>query len=260
MSGVRTSGGRVRATGTLSVLFVGGLGLAVLAGPASCPCDRNVVASADVPGPPPSLSRFTYAIASAAVEHGLPRASMELTAAPVAEEGLPTLSNVAMIEPEEPAGSSPITTSAIDALAARAANPPSHIGLLPPTPEALSDNAPRQIELAAAAPGEGADELAPVLPPVVIDTPLTEIEVVEPEESPAASEPAVQKKRPRKHASPSTPRKHATHKQTPNASPRQKAPIASSTPNRRDKLAKVPKWVRQMFDNPWQTKAFSYIQ
>jgi hypothetical protein len=250
MSGVRTSGGRVRATGTLSVLFVGGLGLAVLAGPASCPCDRNVVASADVPDTPPSLSRFTYAIASAAVEHGLPRASMELTAAPVAEEGLPTLSNVAMIEPEEPAGSSPITTSAIDALAARAANPPSHIGLLPPTPEALSDNAPRQIELAAAAPGEGADELAPVLPPVVIDTPLTEIEVVDPDSRAAepAAEPATEKKRPPKHASP---HKHEA---------RARAPIASTKPDRREKLAKVPRWAHQMFDTPWQNKAFSYIQ
>jgi hypothetical protein len=122
-----------------------------------------------------------------------------------------------------------------------------------------ADNAPKSIQLAAAEP-TGEAELAPVLPPVVVDTPLTEIEVVEPDEQPAASEPAVEKKRPRKHASPTTPRKRATHKQTPNVSPRQKAPIASSTPNRRDKLAKVPKWARQMFDNPWQTKAFSYIQ
>jgi hypothetical protein len=251
------SGARMRATGTLSVLFVGGLGLAVLAGPASCPCDRTVVASAEVPDSPPSLSRFTYAIASAAAEHGLPRASVQLNAAPIAGEGLPTLSNVAMLEPEEPeepAGTSPITTSAIDTLAARAASPPSHIGLLPATPEALSDNSPKVIQLATAATGDGA-ELAPVLPPVVVDTPLTEIEVVDPdsrEEEPAA-ESAPERKRPRKQASP---RKHDTHK-AHNA--RARAPVASTKPDRA-KLAKVPKWARQMFDNPWQSKAFSYIQ
>ena len=32
------AGARVRWTGSLSVLFIGGLGLAVLAGPANCPC------------------------------------------------------------------------------------------------------------------------------------------------------------------------------------------------------------------------------
>jgi hypothetical protein len=251
------SGARLRATGTLSVLFVAGLGLAVLAGPASCPCDRNV-AAAELPDSPPSLSRFTYAIASAAVEHGLPRASFELAAAPAAEEDLPTLSTVAMLEPEESPDASPITTSAIDTLAARAASPPSHVGLLPATPEALSDNAPRQIQLANAAPVEGAD-LAPVLPPVVVDTPLTEIEVVDPEAREAepvhepAHQPAAERKRPRKHASP---RKQNTRE------PRTRAPIAStkSTKPDRAKLAKVPRWARQMFDTPWQTKAFSYIQ
>jgi hypothetical protein len=246
------SGARMRATGTLSVLFVAGLGLAVLAGPASCPCDRNVTAATELPDSPPSLSRFTYAIASAAVEHGLPRASVELASASVAEDGLPALSNVAMLEPEESADdASPITTSAIDALAARAASPPSHIGLLPATPEALSDKAPRQVQLAAAPPAEDTD-LAPVLPPVVVDTPLTEIEVVEPEsraEKPAR-ERGAEKKRPRKHASP---RKHNSRE------PRTRAPIASTKPDRA-KLAKVPKWARQMFDTPWQTKAFSYIQ
>ena len=241
------SGARMRATGTLSVLFVGGLGLAVLAGPASCPCDRKVAASAEVPNSPPSLSRFTYAIASAAVEHGLPRASVELAAAPIADEGLPTLSNVAMIDPEEAPGTSPITTSAIDALAARAASPPSHIGLLPATPETLSDDAPRLIQLANAAPGEAA-ELAPVLPPVVVDTPLTEIEMVDPDSQ--AAEPATERKRPRKHASP---RKHNSRDS------RARAPAASTKPDRA-KLAKVPRWARQMFDTPWQTKAFSYIQ
>jgi hypothetical protein len=213
-----------------------------------------VAVSTEVLDSAPSLSRFTYAIASAAAEHGFPRASVQLTAAPIAEEGLPTLFNVAMLEPEEPAGTSPITTSAIDALAARAASPPSHIGLLPATPEALSDNSPRTIQLATAAPGDGA-ELAPVLPPIVVDTPLTEIEVVDPDsraEEPAA-ESAPERKHPRKHAAP---RKHNTHKAN---TARARAPVASTKPDRA-KLAKVPKWARQMFDNPWQSKAFSYIQ
>jgi hypothetical protein len=269
MSGVRMSGARMRATGTLSVLFVGGLGLAVLAGPANCPCDRNAVASAEVPDGAPSLSRFTYAIASAEIEQGLPRASVQLAAAPVADEDdLPALSNVAMLESKEPADTppiatrpnSPITTSAIDTLTTRAANPPSHIGLLPPTQEALPDNAPKVIQLAAAAPAEGA-QMAPVLPPVVVDTPLTEIEVVDPDTSRDTSEPAVEKKRPRKHNAHAAPRTERKARQrTTNASTRQKAPVASTKPDRRDKLAKVPKWARQMFDNPWQTKAFSYIQ
>ena len=42
-----TAGARMRLTGSLSVLFIGGLGLAVLAGPANCPCSLAVRPAGD---------------------------------------------------------------------------------------------------------------------------------------------------------------------------------------------------------------------
>lgn len=238
---------RIRATGFLSVLFVGGLGLAVLAGPANCPCDRPLAASSEASDGARTLSRFDYALASAAVagESGRQSSSLNLSAAHIADSSeLPVLSTVAMLEPDEPTGASPITTSAIEPLPDVSARDgyvsPAHIGALPAKFEQLSDAAPKTIKLAATSIGEG--ELSPTLPAVVVETPpLPELKAVE-----EGGEQATETRAPSKHSS--------ARKRSVSARSR-----TSAKPDRA-KLANVPRWARQMFDTPWQSKAFSYIQ
>ena len=95
---------RVRWTGSLSVLFIGGLGLAVLAGPANCPCT-----SAFAVAEQSALQRLGY------VQNARMITERELETAPAVEP--PALSAAALIEPEhEVTGVSPISTSALEPL------------------------------------------------------------------------------------------------------------------------------------------------
>ena len=143
------------------MLFIGGLGLAVLAGPANCPCS-----SAFAVAEQSSLARLGY------VQNARMMVEREM-AQPDAE--LPALSTAALIEPEESAvGVSPITTSALEpsreatAIASEVLPAPG-APRLPANIEQLADAGPENVKLAAAS--DVTTDVPPTLPIIEVATP-----------------------------------------------------------------------------------------
>jgi hypothetical protein len=202
---------RLRVTGSLAVLFVGSLTLAVIAGPASCPCGVRPAPSTAAASDTNDISRFGYTRVTAAEIPQIP----ELTA---------------VIAPAHAAGTSPISTSALPPARGASARL-----ALPTTIEPLADVRP--IQLAAAG---GADELIPMLPMVEIVTP----DAPAPE---AKSEIRRDRATPARHKTNTLRARRAKSGLTPSSGAPKKAPRA-------------PRWAQQMFETPWQSKAFSYIR
>lgn len=246
------TGKPMRMRGFLAALFAGGLGLAVLAGPATCPtCD-----SANADGQHDArriLSRLIYMPGEAVELAAREAPTLDRAEVPaVAERGTPpALSELALVEPQDTASSNaPISTAAIDPAPQRVpdtapatANEPAlRAAKLPEKIEELSDQVPPQTDIAAATVES---EPEPPLPPVGSTTPLKDI-AVDPEES----APRVQV--PRKHipikARDAKPRAKGSRNAGPSA-PRLYSP---------NKYAQVPGWAAKMFETPWQTKAFSF--
>lgn len=227
---------RMRLTGFLSVLFVGGLGLAVLAGPANCPCS----------------SAFTVADQSQLSRLGYVQSAVMMTTREFASRGaeLPTLSTAALIEPNENAvGESPITTSALkpsrelstlraDDLATTT------IDRLPVEIEQLADAVPATIKLATASIVES--DVTPMLPVIEAQTaPISGVIANE-----RNREPPIKMRSARKRTSTRAYR-----------SPMQQlARAKSKKPGAQQVAQTAPRWAQQMFVNPWQSKAFSYTQ
>jgi len=255
------AGRPMRMRGFLTALFAGGLGLAVLAGPATCPtCDpAHGDGQLDAKR---ILSRLTYAPGEAVelAEREAPPPDRP-DAPAVAERGTPpALSELAPVETRDPASSNaPISTAAIDPAPERApdtapaaSNEPTSETATEPAPRAaklpdkieeLSDQGPPPTEIAAATV-EG--EPAAPLPPVGSTTlPLKDV-AVDPEE------PAPRVQEPRKHipikARDAKPRARGSHSAAPSA-PRLYSP---------NKYRQVPGWAAKMFDANWQAKAFAY--
>jgi hypothetical protein len=229
----RLARARQHVTGSLSLLFILGLALAILAGPSSCLCglQQADAASLEMKGDATLLSRFAYTRASAI---GSPSATHK-------GGTLPKLA--ALVEPHEPAGTigtSPISTAAITPLSeARASTTrPAPLGVLPTKIETLADAAPKPIRLAAAAPAE--DSLIPMLPMVEIATPeAPETVTVETETKPATHREAHH-------------RRAFAHRHAHNS----RRASSYSSP----KIVRAPRWAKQMFETPWQSSAFSYIR
>ena len=117
----------MRMRGFLTALFAGGLGLAVLAGPATCPTCDPAHADGQLDAKR-ILSRLTYTPGEAvelAAREAPPLDRADVPA--VAERGTPpALSELALVEPQDTASSNaPISTAAID-----------------PAPERVPDTAP----------------------------------------------------------------------------------------------------------------------
>jgi hypothetical protein len=219
-------------TGSLSVLFVGGLGLAVLAGPASCPCS-SVFAAAEQS----SLSRLGY------VQNAHMMTEREF-ATPDAE--LPELSTAALVEPEQSAvGVSPITTSALvparETAAVQSDNlPATTAGSLPVKIEQVADATPEPVRLAVAATVES--DVPPTLPAIDVTTLATDDATAsDPARNPIVKSRSAKKRITRAYRTPLTLRAKA------------KKPLG-------EPAARSPKWAQQMFTTPWQTKAFSYTR
>ncbi len=247
------TGKPMRMRGFLTALFAGGLGLAVLAGPATCPTCDPAQAGGQLDAKR-ILSRLTYTPGEAvelAAREAPPLARSDVP--PVAERGTPpALSELALLEPQDTASSNaPISTAAIDPAPQRApdtapatANEPApRATKLPEKIEELSDQGPPQTEIAAATVES---EPQPPLPPVGSTTlPLKDV-AVDPEE------PAPRVQAPRKHipikARDAKPRARGSRNAAPSA-PRLYSP---------NKYAQVPGWAAKMFETPWQTKAFSF--
>jgi hypothetical protein len=217
----RLAGARLRATGFLSVLFFGGLGLAVLAGPANCPCHSRLAAAPETLRDTRLVSRFAY-VKAAAIN---------------ADPELPMLSMAALVEPGDTIttsmATSPISTSALPPPKLESAR--ARVAGFPAAIEALPAAAPKLVRLAAVSPPE--DDLTPTLPVVEVTTPA-EVIKVEPD----------QDSRP----------KHASRQRNRNAARR--ARINAAKAKASTKVAQAPRWARQMFDTPWQSSAFSYIR
>jgi hypothetical protein len=229
------SAARVRWTGSLSVLFIGGLGLAVLAGPANCPCS-----SAFAVAEQSSLARLGY------VQNARMMVEREMVQ-PDAE--LPALSTAALIEPEESAvGLSSITTSALEpsreatAIASEVLSAP-RAPRLPANIEQLADAGPENVKLAAAS--DITTDVPPTLPIIEVATPPDDS--VEP--APAPRRKSVDKAR---NAKKRALRAYRTGNEV-TLRAKAKTPVGDPT-------KQAPKWAQQMFVNPWQSRAFSYTQ
>ena len=234
--GVRpaTAGARMRLTGSLSVLFIGGLGLAVLAGPASCPCSSTFAGQA-------SLKRLDY-VQSAAF--------MNASEAPAIAPERVAFSETGFLGPDTSAtGISPITTSALEpthaapapAAEAGATKP---LGPLPSGIEHVSEATPETVKLAAAT--------------VVETDAIRELPVAEVEAPPMPSVTAVEAER---EVAPKTSVRTLRKRATTRA---YRTPMnqASRPKNSNDAMTakRAPKWAQQMFTTPWQSQAFSYTR
>jgi hypothetical protein len=224
----------MRLTGFLSVLFIGGLGLAVLAGPASCPCSSPLSLAHET-----SLTRLGY-VQNADLMRASESAALEPERA--------MLSDAAFVAPDASAtGVSPITTSALepsrevlapsrDSLAATSD------GQLPAKIERLDETTPpAAIRLAAATNVES--DVPPTLSAIEVATPpMPEVVAVE-----AERETATRVRSPRKRMSTRAYR-------TPQGGAKSKK---AGDPQL---VQRAPKWAQQMFVTPWQSQAFSYTQ
>ena len=229
-----TAGARMRLTGSLSVLFIGGLGLAVLAGPASCPCSSTFAQQA-------SLDRLGY------VQNA---AFMNASEAPAIAPERVAFSDTEFLGPETSAtGISPITTSALEPahaaqVAAADAGATNAVGPLPSSIQRVSEAKPETVKLAAATIVES--DVIPEVPVAeVAAPPMPSVTAVEAEHEVA---PKTAARTPRKRAAVRayrTPTKQASR---------------SNSPSDAMTAQRAPKWAQQMFTTPWQSQAFSYTR
>jgi hypothetical protein len=261
---------RMRLTGFLSVLFVGGLGLAVLAGPANCPCTNAFSAVGES-----SLARLGYV------------QNTDLLTTRESEPELPSLSTATLIEPETKAPDlKPLTEAKAAEVTAAAALPPAEqtaaeappqeapaadvssittSALEPAQAPLVAHEAPTASETAAVAPnvhevGEAApvsvklaaapsleSDVPPTLPAVEVSTPpRMEITAIE------ADEAAPRAKRTAKASVAKRSKRVTRAYRSPTTVAKKKANPTDPTP--------PPKWAAQMFTNPWQSQAFSYTR
>jgi hypothetical protein len=225
-----TAGARIRWTGSLSVLFIGGLGLAVLAGPANCPCSSTLAQQA-------SLERLGY-VQSAAF--------LDASDTPVIAPERVAFSDIEFLDPETRAtGTSPITTAALEPthvtpVAAADAGAPKAVGQLSDGPERVRETEPETVKLAAATAVES---------DVIPEAPVAEVEA-----PPMPSVKAVEAERevaPKASARPTRKRAATRAYRTPTVAKKKLKPTDPTPP---------PKWAQQMFANPWQSQAFSYTR
>ena len=232
----RTAGMRLRASGSLSVLFTGGLALAVLAGPASRPCDPLHTA------PPLAAGSDARALSELADTHA---SQIELARTPAAQGREDPLTELAALDPNPAARAeapSPIETAAIPAVRTSRARLVglARLGALPSKIDTLAAAKPEPIHLAAAAPA--ADVPAPLLPVIEVSTPDQLATATAADETHTRHKRTISKRRRTR-----TQRARGARSSDP-------AVIAAQ------KYARAPRWAQQMFDNPWQSKAFSYIR
>jgi hypothetical protein len=224
-----TAGARMRWTGSLSVLFIGSLGLAVLAGPATCPCSTTFAQQA-------SVERLGY------VQNA---AFMDASETPAIAPQRMAFTDVAFLDPAtSPTGISPITTSAVEpahatSIAAADVGATKTIGPLPGSIERVREASPETVKLAAATVVDS--DAIPELPVAEVEAPpMPSVTAVDAEREVA---PKAIKRSPRKRA--------VRAYRTPTVAKKKQKPTDPTPP---------PKWAQQMFANPWQSQAFSYTR
>jgi hypothetical protein len=238
---------RLQVSGSLSLLFIGSLGLAVLAGPANCPCGDDAERT--------SLARLGY------VENAHLVSARDVAKQPTF---LPELKTAAVVEPikTEPAvaptesaigeapgaiGESPITTSAVEpahetVIAKSDGVRTLNAGALPPI-EPLADAGPT-VRVAAATP-DVSNDASPALPVISARSPTTPKVVVSKHDDDADEAPRAKRKKKNMRAY---------------RSPVAKADRHAQRPGGEQVVKRAPKWAQQMYATPWQMQAFSYTR
>lgn len=221
----------MRARGSLAALFVGGLGVAVLAGPMTCPTCNSAHADGKH-----DAERISWRLSD--LRDALAERQVEPLAQDRAEP--PAISKLAPAEPEDNGSSTPPTTAAIssapglpseNASPAAPAEPPTGGRKLPDATEEGTDKGSPQAAIAAATV-----ESDPALPPVGDTThPSENITVVEPEESTLRA----------RHV-------RIKGRHVPTEQRRVKGLTPANT------YSQAPHWAAKMFDSNWQSKAFAY--
>ena len=231
------AGARMRWTGSLSVLFIGGLGLAVLAGPANCPCT-----SAFAVAEQSSLARLGYVQnvrmltereieaaagrrADDAFDHRAPRAGAR--SRPACRRSPPRRSSRRAMSPPVRATTSPATQRRPPACKDRGGS---------------RRRGPSTVRLAAASNVE--TDVPPTLPVIEVATPPRQVTPLrtDDESGPVAASRYAKK------------RCDARLSHADDDCARKSKKSAWRTAQR------SPKWAQQMFVTPWQTQAFSYTQ
>lgn len=219
---------RRRATGFFSALLAGGLGLAVLAGPSSCPCSSAFSTAEAAPH-----ARLGYV-------HSAMVAGAEMD---IDEAELPRLSAATLLEPEETAAAaSPITTSALepwsDAPPIKSDERP-RAARLPPLRDELADRRPEPIRLAAATLIQSdAENALTVIEARPVPIPRSTAEKAEREVTP----------------------KRTTRARLATRAYRAGKPTSRAATGSGETVKRAPRWAQQMYVTPWQSRAFSYTQ
>lgn len=282
---------RLRLTGSLSVLFIGGLGLAVLAGPATCSCSSELNAAQHA-----SLTRLGYAANAdlgGAREEIAPQLELAAQSDLASQPDIPTITVAAVDEPAESVkGVSPITTSALEptreiAKEKRESFAAVSAGAFPPQIEPLHDAGPG-VRVAAAESTESdvgptahvaATESAEsdVGPPVSLATtestksdvgPTVRVAAAESAESdvrpelPAVTDsaPTAKKKIAVADDDDSAPRAKRKKHMRAYRTPADKSEKQDRRPGNEQVVKRAPKWAQQMYVTPWQMQAFSYTR
>lgn len=223
---------RLRLTGFLSVMFIGGLGLAVLAGPATCPTCTSALKVAERTAST-RLSYVENASFISAGEHV------------VHSEELPVLGAATLLDPEpNEARESPITTSSLEparesVAASEAAPSVVAAGRLPSRITPVADAGPT-IQLAAASNIES--DVTPTLPLIEVSTPAKRAIAAHDDDDDRA-----QKARPHR-------------KRTIRAYRTPVSKTAKPSIKNEQFVQRAPRWAQQMYVTPWQTQAFSYTR
>ena len=279
---------RMRLTGFLSVLFIGGLGLAVLAGPSSCPCSNAfTIAEQD-----DALTRLGY-VGNGRLAMDREAASetpTELAEAPFfdSRRSMTDLSSIitSAVEPRAVAPDDATLVASVstaDRLAEKFA--------------ADGDSGQSPAVRAVAAPSSVKGGLPPADAAVEVSKPpMTRVAAIDADEPSSAGVAATARREETQHKTiaaidaVSAPEAHSAtddHKAVAKAfadddddRPLKKihalrkrgvirayrspihppARVTAKKPADAQYTKRAPKWAQQMFNNPWQSQAFSYTQ
>jgi hypothetical protein len=243
---VKSTSSRLRFSGSLSVIFIGGLGLAVLAGPANCPCNLTESDTA------PSLSRLGY-VQTASLRPAPPLASRD-----EAINDAPIASQAELLAPDSIATGAPATaateTGSLRDVPALAADDIASMprGPLPANITPLTDAGPREVKVASASPSEM--DLLPVLPMIEVAGPTIATTEIEPVARTAAPDDDDEVRSGTVVKRYDAPRRQAARKRAV------KRLYRKTDPTNPPESKRYPKWAKQMFDSNWQSQAFSYTR
>jgi hypothetical protein len=222
----------------LPLLLVGIVALAILARPESEP-------HAALSNNSDTLERLAYGWAALSSQA---RLGMAMSDQPAVIQELDTAAQLELAALSEPAvGASPITTSALPPMTGASIKElptnPVPLGALPRDSKTLADAPPKLMRLAAVTPIDAA----------LVDVPPT----LDAPEDPSGAPPLADSKDEAMGGAEAQPERALT---TPRAT-RARAHRGRSRGNSASKKKqRAPRWAKQMFDNPWQSSAFSYVR